>query len=117
MNNTQTILRIAVQKKTKWDAESREITIQTFLAEVCQVLAPAVLEHLAENDSKKLESMFFDWVTHRKARTADQRINLMVSSVANSATPVPCALAKALEDPDLSKVGVAENVVALRSAR
>lgn len=117
MTYTQTALRIAAQRNTKWNPEDRERTIEGFLSEVCQAITPDVLEYLAEHDSKKLESMFLDWVTFRNKRTYRQRVDLLISSVAKVATPVPFSLADALDNPDLQEPEPISNVVSLTSVR
>lgn len=119
MTHTQTVLRIAAQQRTNWSPEDRERTINGFLDEICQALTPEVLEYLAEHDPDKLKMMFFDWVGFRKKRDQDQRVSLLIASVAKSATPVPFALADGLGDSDLSADAepARDNVVSLVSAR
>lgn len=119
MTHTQTVLRIAAQQRTNWNPEDRERTIYGFLDEVCQALTPEVLEYLAEHDPDKLKSMFFDWAGFRKKRDRDQRVSLLIASVAKVATPVPFALADGLGNPDLSTDAepARGNVVSLVSAR
>tara|TARA_R110002124_G_C8597316_1_gene483958 strand:+ start:239 stop:559 length:321 start_codon:yes stop_codon:yes gene_type:complete len=106
-----------VQQHTEWTPEGRELTIESFLGEVGQVVTEPVMEWLAEHDPKKLESMFLDWAKYRKRRTAEQRVNLLVMSVARTAPPVTFAFADAGGDKDLEPPSAGSNVVPLMSAR
>lgn len=118
MTHTQTVLRIAAQKKTDWKPEDRDRTINGFLNEIGRVVSEEVIEKLATDYPDKLESMFIDWVQFAKRRTPDQRVALMVSSVAKSALPIPFAIASVTEDPDLqAPEPSASNVVSFVSVR
>lgn len=118
MTHTYTVLRIAAQKKTKWNPDDRERTIEGFLNELGRVVSTEVIEQLAKEHPDKFESMFIDWVQFAKRRTPEQRVAVMVSSVAKSAIAVPFAIASVTEDPDLQESeAVASNVVSLVSVR
>jgi hypothetical protein len=118
MSNTLTRLRIITQEETQWDIEGRELTIRLFIDEVSQVVSPDVLEYLADSDTEKLRALFCDWAKYRKERTSEQRISLMVASVAKYASPMPFAYAHIEGNEDLNApVQNESNVVSLRSMR
>lgn len=114
MNHTLTTLRVVAQKRTEWDPEGRERTIEGFLNELGRVFNAEVIEKLAKDYPGKFESMFIDWVQFAKLRTPEQRVALMISSVAKAATPIPFAIANVTEDQDLNVTEVVKsNVVSL----
>lgn len=116
MNHTMPTLRLIAQRKTKWSPEDRDRTIEGFLSEITQAVAANVIEHLAEHNADKLETMFIDWVQYRTNHTYEERIRILVTSVAKVTSPVPFAL-DSLTTEEAEPQPVASNVVPLLSMR
>lgn len=117
MRHTWAKLRGVTARVTQWSPEDRERTISAFLHELEQVVSVEVIEHIADHDEEKLQSLFVDWTKFRKTRTETQRVELLVASVAKSATPIPFTLANMEGDPDLAPQPDRSNVVPLKFAR